>query len=126
MPKPRPKQIEGSKILSAEDFMGGAIASKAEKDSSEATPPKEEVASAPKDLTSKQKPSPRVEPKKKERIVFVGVRIPESTAEMLEEYDQNYALRGESKNSIMAEGIRKEISARLRKAKPSREEEGGL
>ena len=43
---------------------------------------------------------------------------------MLEEYDQNYALRDGSKNSMKAEEIQKEIPARLRKTKVSRAGEG--
>jgi hypothetical protein len=114
MPKPTPKQKEGRNIFSPEDFMGGAVASKAEKNTAE-TAPKTVVTTEQKDLTPRANAKGRAE--KKETIIFVGVRIPESTAAMIEEYDQNYALRGESKNSIMGEGIRKEISARLQKAK---------
>ena len=122
MPKPTPKKIEGSKIISPEEFMGGAVASNAEKDVA-GIAPQTEVAPEPQEIKPKAKTKKRLEPKEKETIVFVGVRIPESTAEMLEEYDQNYALRGESKNSIMSEGIRKEISARLQKSKAGREGE---
>ncbi len=70
-------------------------------------------------MLSIKEPKPRKKTERvvKEPVVFVGVRIPESVAEMLEEYDQNYALRGESKNAIMAEGIKKEIASRLKKAK---------
>ena len=118
MPKPTPKKVEGSKIISPEDFMGGAVATNAEKgravEASEPEKAKEEQAPV---AAPKPKPRKKTERAAKEPVVFVGVRIPESVAEMLEEYDQNYALRGESKNSIMAEGIKKEIASRLKKAK---------
>lgn len=119
MPKTTPKRKEGSNIFSPEDFMGGAVASNAEKNTIAAAP-KTVVAAEQQDLTARVNTKSKGRAEKKETILFVGVRIPESTAFMLEEYDQNYALRGESKNSIMSEGIRKEISARLQKAKKSR------
>lgn len=120
MPKPTPKKVEGSKIISPEEFMGGAVATNAEQGrvvrTSEPEPvKKEETVQAP--PTPKPKSRKKTERAAKEPVIFVGVRIPESVAEMLEEYDQNYALRGESKNAIMAEGIKKEIASRLKKAK---------
>jgi len=119
MPKPTPKKSEGSKIISPEEFMGGAVATNAEQGrvakKSEPEPEKKEETVQP----PAPKPRKKVERAAKEPVIFVGVRIPESVAEMLDEYDQNYALRGESKNAIMAEGIKKEIASRLRKAKGS-------
>ena len=118
MPKPTPKKVEGSKIISPEEFMGGAVATNAEKGRAPEVSEPEEVQEE-KTLAAAPKPKPRKKTERatKEPVVFVGVRIPESVAAMLEEYDQNYALRGESKNSIMAEGIKKEIASRLKKAK---------
>lgn len=119
MPKPTPKRSEGSKIISPEEFMGGAVATNAEQGRVAEKPEpdsveKEETVPTP---TPKPKPRKKIQTATKEPVVFVGVRIPESVAEMLDEYDQNYALRGESKNLIMAEGIKKEIASRLKKAK---------
>lgn len=118
MPKPTPKPKgagEGSNIVNALEFIKGASATQAE------------TNDYPEDV-SVEKPAPnrnrsQKEPVKevvKEPEVFVGVRIPQSVADMLQEYTENYALRSESKNFLMAEGIRNEITARLKKAKKGR------
>lgn len=112
-PTPRPKGAgEGSNIVNAMDFIKGASATQAETNDSTDDFPENKPATANKKRAQKEAV--------KEPEVFVGVRIPQSVADMLQEYTENYALRSESKNFLMAEGIRNEITTRLKKAKRGR------
>ena len=109
MPKPTPKKVANAKKLTVEDFIEGAVATNAEKGKGGkkwSKAPAKESSIITKKVTNKKEPN-----------IFVGVRLPESIVDMLDEYDANYAMRGESKNSIMVEGIKREIIRRLKKSK---------